>query len=159
MLVRIAAGLACLLAAFAAAGCGNQRGGGATPIACREGIAAYLRALRAAPGRVRLGGETPISECLTENQQEGDLATVGEAMVDAATKLDARGRAQGGGRAAVELGYLLGAARRGADSTEGVHSELIRRLTVAASFSPAGQLPPSFLAAYRRGYDAGRAHG
>lgn len=155
MRLRVAASL---LVSAALAGCGGERD--ATPVACLSGAHAYLSALAAAPGEVRLRGETPISDCFVENQSGGDLAGVGEAMVEAATKLDAEARAQPGGGASVQLGYLLGAARRGADTTEGIHADLIRRLTVAARYSPGGKpLPPAFLAAYRRGFDAGRARG
>jgi hypothetical protein len=137
--------------------CGNQ--GGSTPVACLGGARAYVTALDDAPGEVRLLGETPISECLAENQSGGDLATVGGSMVEAATKLNAEARTEPGG-GAVELGYLLGAAARGAERTEGIHSDLIRRLTVAARYSPGGKpLPPAFRTAYRRGFDAGRAGG
>lgn len=141
------------------AGCGSQNDD-STPVACLEGTGAYLSALKAAPGAVMVGGETPISECLAENQQAGDLATVGEAMVEAATKLNSEARAQPGGAASVELGYLLGAAERGAEKTEGIHADLLRRLTVAARFAPADDpLPAELLDAYRKGFDAGRENG
>lgn len=152
---------AAILAALAVlvAGCGGQNDD-STPVACREETGAYLKALQAAPRAVTIGGETLISECLAENQQAGDLATVGEAMVAAATKLNTEARAQPGGDAAVELGYLLGAAERGAQKTEGIHADLIRRLTVAARFAPADDpLPGDFLDAYREGFDAGYARG
>ncbi|HET8566593.1 MAG TPA: hypothetical protein VFL77_08985 [Solirubrobacterales bacterium] len=147
--------LACL--AVAAGGCGNQ--GESTPVACLEGAAAYEKALQGAPGEVLLGGETPIGDCLATNQQPGDLARVGEAMIDAATTLNTKGR-EGDHRAALELGYLVGAARRGAADSEGIHSDLLRRLTVAARYAPAEQpLPPAFFRAYRTGYAAGQSNG
>ncbi len=152
---------AAILLAFSAvlaAGCGSQ--GDSTPVACLDGAGAYLAALNEAPGEVRLGGETPISDCLARNQQGGDLATVGTALVEAATRLDAEARAQPGGDANLRLGYLLGAAKRGAERTEGIHADLVRRLTVAARYTPGHRpLPPAFFAAYRQGYDAGRARG
>jgi hypothetical protein len=151
--------LAALVAALAVAGCGSQKDD-STPVACLEPESAYRRALGAAPGAVRLDGETPISECLAENQQAGDLATVGATMVTLATKLNLEARADPGGAANLELGYLLGAATEGAGKTEGIHSDLIRRLTVAARFAPTDQrLPATFLATYRRGFDAGRENG
>jgi len=102
----------------------------------------------------------PISDCLTKNQTGGDLATVGSAMVTAATKLNAEARAKPGGDANIELGYLLGAAQRGAERTDGIHAELIRRLTAAARYSPDNRpLPPAFGRAYREGFDAGEARG
>lgn len=153
---RIVCPTALLLAAVAA-GCGGTSSD--TPAACLEGQGAYLRALADAPGEVRLAGGTPISDCLAENQQAGDLANVGSILVAVATKLDAEARADPGGSENVELGYLLGAAQRGADRTEGIHTELMRRLAVAARFSPEGPLPAEFTAAYRRGYDAGHASG
>jgi hypothetical protein len=162
MRTRLAIVLAALavLASLAAAGCGGSRADGSTPVACLEGANAYLKALGAAPGAVMIGGEAPLSGCLTENQPPGELATVGEAMVEAATRLNARGRAADGGRAALELGYLLGAAERGASGTEGIHHELVRRLVVAARFSPGRQpLSLAFVSAYKRGFEAGRAGG
>jgi len=158
MRARVAAPL--LIACFAVfAGCGGAREE-ATPAACLGGAKAYLAALADAPGEVKLRGETPVSECLVENQAGGELATMGEAMVEAATRLNAEGRAGPGGPAPVRLGYLLGAARRGAADTEGIHADLLRRLAVAARYSPGGDpLPAAFLAAYRRGFDAGRGGG
>jgi hypothetical protein len=139
-------------------GCGSPDD--STPVACLEGAPAYLRALQDAPGQVELSATTPISDCLAQNQTGGDLATVGAAMLTAATRLNVEARAEPGGPANLQLGYLLGAAERGADGTEGIHAELIRRLSAAARYSPDNQsLPATFLAAYQRGFDAGRAHG
>ena len=149
---------ACLLIALVAGGCGREDP--STPVACLEGSGAYVKALAAAPGEAKLDGSTPISECLAENQQAGDLATVGEALVEAATELDSEAREDPGGDASLQLGYLIGAAQRGADKTEGIHADLIRRLTVAARYAPGRQpLSPSFVASYRRGYDAGHSAG
>jgi hypothetical protein len=157
MRTSIAIAFACLLAALAA-GCGNRDD--STPVACLEGSSAYINALAAAPGQVKLGGETPISDCLAENQRSGDLATVGAALVEAATKLNAEARADPGGDASLQLGYLLGAAQRGADRSEGIHTDLLRRLAVAARYAPGREpLSPAFLAAYRQGFDAGHARG
>ena len=66
-------------------------------------------------------------------------------MLTAATKLNAEARAEPGGAANLQLGYLLGAAQRGADGTEGIHAELIRRLSAAARYSPDNRpLPAAF---------------
>jgi hypothetical protein len=156
--------LALLLVALGAAviaGCG---GGSAKddrqPVACREGVGVYLEALRAAPGEVILAGETPISGCLLSGAEEGEVADLGEAALAAATKLNAEARAEPGGPAALQLGYLLGAIARGSADTEGVHAELLRRLTVAARFAPDREpLSQRFLAAYEKGFAAGRDHG
>lgn len=147
-----------VLAVAFATGCGGRDD--STPVACLEGTRVYLDALGAAPGEVLLAGETPISECLTENQEGGELATVGEAMVAAATELNGAARDESGGEAAVRLGYLIGAAQRGAEATEGIHADLVRRLVVAARYAPGDQpLPPDFVRAYRDGFDAGQAGG
>lgn len=147
-----------VLAVPFAAGCGERDD--ATPVACLEGADVYVEALGDAPGEVLLQGETPIGDCLAENQEGGDLATVGEAMVEAATELNAAARDEPGGEAALRLGYLLGAAQRGAERTEGIHADLVRRLVVAARYAPGDQpLSPAFVRAYREGFDAGRADG
>lgn len=150
--------LACL-AAFTAAGCGSQNAS-STPVACLGSEAAYLKALRAAPGTVKLAGGIPISECLTENQEPGELATVGGTLVTMAIKLNASARAEAGGDANLQLGYLVGAAERGAEGTEGIHADLIRRLTGAARFAPDSQpLGKLFLTTYAKGFAAGHDHG
>ena len=154
-LLPIALGLSVVLAAT---GCGGTDDG--TQVACLNGSGAYLRALEAAPGAVRLAGEVPISDCLADNQQAGDLATVGGAMLDTATTLNAEARAEPGGAANVRLGYLIGASQKGAEGTDGIHAELIRRLTAAATYSPGKQvLGKGFERAYRQGFDAGLAQG
>jgi len=156
--VALLAALVLAVTALAAVGCGSQDD--STPVACLEGAAAYEQALREAPGEVLLGGDTPISECLAENQKAGDLARVGEAMLATATALSAQAREEDGGDAAVQLGYLIGAAERGAATSEGIHSDLVRRLTVAARYAPRGQpLSQQFLSAYRAGFDAGHSGG
>lgn len=158
MRVRIAIALALATAVAVFCGCGQPSD--TTPVACLEGESAYLKALDAAPGEVKLRGEALISECLAENQKAGDLATVGTALVATATKLNAQARAEPGGDANLQLGYLLGAAERGASQTDGIHVELIRRLTAAARYSPDNRPPPAaFLRVYREGFDAGQAGG
>jgi hypothetical protein len=156
--VRTTLVLFLLAAVVALTGCGSEDG--ETPVVCLEGDGVYLQALRDAPGAVTLPEGTPISACLAENQAGGALATVGAAMVEAATKLNAEARTEPGSGADLRLGYLLGAARRGAEETEGIHAELIRRLSIAARYSPDnGPLPAPFLRAYREGFDAGEARG
>jgi hypothetical protein len=159
MRASIAAGpLLALAVAGLFAGCGKQDD--STPVACLEGKSTYVSALAGAPGEVTLAGGTPISDCLAENQQAGDLATVGEALLEAATELNAEVRTDPGGDGGLQLGYLIGAAQRGADSTEGIHADLLRRLAVAARYAPDREpLPPAFLSSYREGFDAGHSRG
>lgn len=158
-LVRPILALACLAALAAPlAACG--KGEPTTPNACFEGASAFEKALADAPGEVRVGGETPISECLAERQGGGELAEVGEALIEAATRLDAEAREEPGGRANLELGYLLGAATAGAETTEGIHENLLRRLEATARYTPGDQtLSPQFTKTYREGFDAGREQG
>jgi hypothetical protein len=156
--MRFAAGFLLICTLFAAIGCGSQDD--STPVACLQGAAVYERALAAAPGEVLLEDETPISDCLAQNQSGGDLSRVGEAMVEAATELNAEARAEPGGDANLQLGYLLGAAQRGAEESEGIHSDLVRRLTVAARYAPGREpLSEEFLRTYRDGYAAGQSNG
>ena len=140
-----------VVAALVLAACGST--GDATPVACLDGPGAYVGALGDAPGEVKLSGEVAISDCLAENQQGGDLATIGRSMVEAATTLNAEARDGRGSEAALELGYLLGAAARGAEETGGIHADLLRRLDAAARY----RLPPS--RSFRTGYAAGQNHG
>lgn len=152
-----AAAILLAVAALTALGCGERDEG--TPVACLGGPDAYLAALDAAPEAVKLDGEVPISECLAENQPAGELAGVGAAMLDAVTQLNAAARERPGGAANLQLGYLLGAVQRGADRTQGIHTDLVRRLAVAARYHPEGRPPAAFLDAYREGFDAGSDRG
>jgi hypothetical protein len=155
---RPLAALTVAAVALFAGGCGDAED--STPVACLEGVTAYRAALEDAPGEVRLDGEVPISDCLAANQSGGDLAEIGTAMLAAATELNAEARGQPGGSSNLQLGYLLGAAQRGAEESEGIHAELIRRLSAAARYSPDNRpLPADFLSTYRAGFDAGRSGG
>jgi hypothetical protein len=129
-----------------------------TPSACLDDSAVYLEALRAAPAEVRLEGETPISDCLTPEQEGGQLAEVGSTMIEAATALNGEARADPTGAATVQLGYLIGAVGEGADS---IHADLVRRLNAAARFSPGGGglLPAEFERTFGQGYAAGQESG
>jgi hypothetical protein len=151
---------AALLVVFVVAlvGCGSADK--STPVACLEGADAFQRALKAAPDEVLLVDETLISECLTRNQSGGDLTRVGEALIETATALNAEAREDPGGAANLQLGYLLGAVERGAEESEGIHADLVRRLVVAARFVPDKQAsPPGFLPTYSDGYAAGQRNG
>jgi hypothetical protein len=143
-------------AATLVAGCGSSQDDQA-PAVCMVGNETYLKALERAPAPVLLGSTTPISGCLVPEQDAGQLANVGHEMVVAATKLNDEARRDPGGKAALELGYLLGAVSRGADP---IHTDLVRRLNASAHFSETGgTLPASFERAFGRGYEAGRQSG
>ena len=138
------------------AGCGNGQDDQA-PASCLVGNEGYLKALERAPAPVLLGSTTPISDCLVPEQNQGQLASIGEEMVVAATKLNAESRRDPSGQAPVELGYLLGAVSKGADP---IHTDLVRRLNSAAHFSQTGgSLPASVERAFGRGYQAGHESG
>ncbi|HEY5941480.1 MAG TPA: hypothetical protein VIT89_01290 [Solirubrobacterales bacterium] len=145
--------------AFIATGCGSGEEEETTPVACLEGPAAYRLALETNPRVAYLENSTLISECLPPNQSAGDLARVGEAMVKVATGLNAEARARGieGPR---QLGFLVGAAERGAEEGEGIHTDLIRRLTAAAKYAPGNQsLPEVSVERYEKGFEAGHSRG
>ena len=131
-----------------AAGCGG--GPKALPPACSDGPGAIVRALAAAPGAVRLGDGTPLSECVVRAYGDGEVQQLGFSLTPAADRLAAR-RTPG---AALQLGYLVGAVRRGAARTNGVQGELVRRLEQTIAFDD-----PALLSAARRGARAGEATG
>jgi hypothetical protein len=142
---------AALLCAAAILGsCGEDEG--SVPSACSEGPAAVRSALRDAPRPVHLDG-VPLSECLGKGASGGELQAVGISFVEAAAGLAPAARREPEGRAALELGYLVGSARRGGGSTQGVHDELLRRLDQEL----AGVDTRS--EAFRRGERAGRNGG
>ena len=144
--------LAALAAVAALSSCGSSQPP-ETPSACLAPASAYLSALEAAPGDVRLKGDTPISDCLAEEQDAGPLAQVGKSMVAAATVLNRQALHGASRQAAVELGYLVGAAEAGASKTGGIHHDLVLRLESAAHYAgPQGDaLPPGFDAGFAEG--------
>ena len=122
------------------------------PAACKEGRESLRRALAGAPGPVSLGGTT-LSDCLVRAREPVDAARVGGGYVGVASDLGDRMRARPQGREALELGYLVGAVRRGAVASQGIHDELLRR--VRQELVGLDTSSPTF----RRGERAGRAHG
>lgn len=141
-------------------GCGSDDGPDAAPVACTIAPKGYLSALRSAPDAVLLGDQTPISECLVDDQGAGDLADIGQRLVSAATELNQQARKDPGGTATVQLGYLVGAVEQGSSTTAGIHQELVRRLESAANFFPAGDPPgAAFDDAYQEGFAAGQETG
>lgn len=149
------------LALLALAGCGSEEAP-ETPAACLAPASAYLSALEAAPGEVRLEGSVALSDCLVEDQPPGALGAVGKSLVDAAEELNREAREDPGGRASVELGYLVGAVQEGAADTGGIHADLVIRLDAAARFAgpkDGDGLGAEFERAFGEGYAAGQAGG
>ncbi len=141
------------------AACGSDEGS-ETSAACLAGPGAYVEALRRAPDDVRLGDGTPISDCLAEGQDAGELGSVGEAMITAATRLNSDALRTPDQGTAVELGYLVGAIERGAESTGGIHEDLLRRVEAAAGFTGQAEAPAgSFREGFEEGLAAGREGG
>ena len=143
---RTASLLVCLLLAA----CGSDRSE-PLPAACAEGTDAVLRALETAPDPVRLDG-TAISECFNRDSSGDDELIVGTYLISAGQQLSDRAREDPESAASVQLGYLVGAARRGSERN-GLGVEMVRRL----EHEPSGEVLES--RAYRRGLRAGRATG
>lgn len=154
-------GSAAVIAAAAlialAPGCGAGGGPEPAPIACLTTSSAYLNALDRAPERVTLPPNVRISDCVVPGQSGGELANVGSELIVAATRLASTVPDGGaaGERSALRLGYLVGAVRRGAERTGGIHSDLVRRLEATAERTRAS----AEATAYAEGLRAGLARG
>jgi hypothetical protein len=136
------------------AGCGSK-GSTAVPAACGGNAAGYLKALEAAPGAVRLAGDVPISDCFTGTESPD----VDQAVIEAASRLNAQARRDPGGQSTVELGYLAGAVHEGTAQVPS-EADLVRRVDSAARYAPGGgTLGAAFERAYGKGYAAGEATG
>ena len=131
----------------------------ATPAACLGGPPGFRAALADAPGPVRLDGEVAISDCLPRNQGAGPQESVGRSLLLVASGF-ARQRDRGDRAEAAALrdGYLVGAVRRAAEDSEGIHSALVDRITSAAE-SGLGREPAQVRQAYERGRAAGLEDG
>jgi hypothetical protein len=111
-------------------------------------------ALRRAPGPVRLEGGTRLSTCVARSDDDSEIQDVGAAYTGVASALAQR--VPRSDAAAVQLGYLAGATRRGARHTNGLAAELVRRVEQAVGI--AGP-PAARRAAYTRGLAAGTRGG
>jgi len=158
--VKRCASTALASAVFALAGCGGSADEMTTPAACLTGPGAYVAALADAPDEVLIDGTTPIGDCLPDEQEAGQIASVGEALVAAATELNDQARRRPQGEATVRLGYLAGAVQAAAERSSGIHEDLARRVENAALYIPSDQLlPAAFQQRYEEGLAAGRASG
>jgi hypothetical protein len=138
-----------LIGVLVVAGCGGDRSE-SLPAACTEGPDAVVKALAQAPNPVAIDG-TPISRCFNRDARGEDVQIVGSVLLAVAQELGDRARG-GDEQAALRLGYLIGAAHRGA-KRNGLAAEMVRRLDAETSgLATAGD-------AYKRGLRAGRANG
>ncbi len=135
--------------AIGPAGCGRDQG---LPDACLSSPSVILTALEAAPGPARLQG-TPISACLDQNGEAGVAQNVGANLVQTASELATRVSDDHDSAAATQLGYLIGAVRKGAGNPPTLQAELVRRLELEADRIDTDS--PS----YTRGEQAGEASG
>ena len=136
--------LAAVLLVLVVAGCSRGAHDEDVPAACRSDTVAFTDALAAAPRPVRVDG-VPISRCLAKDASQGDVQLVGEILLATARRL-------GEERRAVPLGYLVGALHRGAQRTQGIHLELVRRVEQEA-------LALRDSRGFERGLRAGRSSG
>ena len=129
-----------LIVTVLVAGCGPG-GDSDAPLSpgCIEGPAAVAEALQKAPGEVRLRDGTLLSRCVDDARSDADLQNVGLAFTTVIEDLEAD--APRNERAALQLGYLVGAARRGAGSASAIQAELVRRLETSAALDPAASTP------------------
>ena len=143
-----------LVALALLAGCGSK-GSTSAPSACLQPVGGWLNALEAAPGAVRLGGRTPISECFTG----AEAPDVAQTAIRAATELNAQARRDPGGSASVRLGYLAGAVHQGTSHVPS-EADLVRRFDAASRYNPhGGSIGVAFERAFGKGYAAGEATG
>jgi hypothetical protein len=141
-----------LVAVLALSACGAQE----APLdgACLESARAIERALDRAPGPVTLPTGTPLSKCVSQARSDAELQDAGAVFTRAADELADLAKA-GDAPSAMRLGYLIGAARRGAARTAGIHAELQRRLERTGAYVQG----PRIGAALARGLRAGERNG
>ncbi|UGS39201.1 hypothetical protein [Capillimicrobium parvum] len=139
---RLLAPLA-VVALLVATGCGEEKT--VLAPACTDSAEAIVTALEKAPGPVTLGDGTTLSRCVDQARSDVELQSLGMVLTSAAEQLAEQ-------RRMVALGYLVGAARRGAEHNGGVGTELVRRLEGTGRLVGDG---PDL----RRGLRAGNASG
>jgi hypothetical protein len=135
--------------AVAVVGCGAHRASFASVCA---GPASAIE--RAAERGGPLTGGTRLSDCIADARSDADVQDV--AAVDAAVADDLARRAPHDPRAARGLGFLIGAARRGAARNAGA-AELANRL--GADARRVHETAPAMDGAVARGSAAGQARG
>ena len=126
------------------------------PTACQGDAAEYARALRAAPDLVRLNRTTTLAECVRRSTSDAELISLGTRLTTVGEELEVRGM-RGERRAALQLGYLIGATQRAARDTPGIHTELAYRLERSGAALVGA--PNGAERALQRGIAAGAARG
>lgn len=134
--------------ALVAVGCGGERS--RLPPSCSDGPGPVLRALAAAPGPVALPDGTRLSECVAQAGDDAELQLLGFTLTPVADRLSERATRA----AAVQLGYLVGAVRRGSARSNGIHAELVRRIESRVRFED-----PALLRAAEEAVAAGEESG
>lgn len=148
----LAAALATAAALPVLTGCGEEP---PLPAACVQATPAdVLRLLAAAPAGAALTDGTLLSECVDRAEDDAELQTLGITFVEVSDRLAAA--AGGSPRAAFQLGFLVGAAERGAGPTGGTQGELVQRLQQSIAFQASA---PRVRAEVLRGIAAGRRAG
>ena len=136
-------------------GCGGGTDAAPVSASCSADPDAIVRALQAAPRPVRLDeGATLLSQCIRGSRSAADLQTVGITFTSAAEDLELR--APSDPRAALQLGYLVGATRRGTQIGAGIQDELLRRIERSAALEGA---TPAADRALQQGLAAGEKTG
>ena len=111
------------------------------------------RALARAPEAVTLDDGTRLSACLRDASTPALLQDLGITLTAVAENLETQ--ADGDPAAARQLGYLIGAARRGIEGTSGTSAELAHRLERTG----AEIADPASVAALDEGLRAGEGSG
>ena len=117
----------------------------------------YERALAAAPGAVVLPGGTAISTCTQRVRTDAELQNLGTVVHAVAEELASRAREEDDPDAALRLGFLSAAVSRGASHSNGIASELARR--VETTGTGVRERSPAVARALDRGLAAGAARG
>ena len=133
-------------------GC-SEEGGPPPAVGCTAGADAVASALEAAPGEVTLADGARLSECVRDSDSDAELQSLGIVLTRVAEDLEAE--APEDPDAALRLGYLVGAARRGAPSDSSLQFELVQRLQRSAGV----ELPPASQRTLMEGLRAGEARG
>ncbi len=141
-----------LLLLCLAAGCSEQGRAAPSP-ECLAGPDAVAKALADAPGDVALVDGTRISDCVRSAYSDAEQQNLGIVLTEVAEDLEAD--AAENPRAALRLGYLVGAARRGAPGDSALQFELVRRLERSAAID----LPAASQRSLEEGMRAGEQRG